>query len=228
MKMIDDEFGFEESIKSGVVDRIFCRYDGNCRIYYNDKSYKQLKIMCSFYNSQYGIPISKDGTTLFVGSWENGLTAYDVISGGVLWKYKPGRVRNILVFSDFLIISRANTAVEKIDVKTGELLASIRSGTLERVFDLGFPFIFADTISGKHCIIDILQMEIIKKYSSKTVNPNRCLSIIITDVVLKNNSITISGTEQYPNKHFDAKVLDGTEAFSRVIDNSFDTLMDKK
>lgn len=221
MKIENTTMGFVQRIEKAGLEKIKCNYKGTCTVYFYDRSPLELNIGCSFYNSQYGIPVSDDGKKLFVGSWETGLCAYDIPSGALLWKFKPGKIRNIFVYADYLIVLRAYTSVVKIDIETGEMLAEVRSSTLERVFDLGAPYIFADRLSGKYGVIDVEKMTVVKKYASKIVNPSECLSLIIGGVVLQDNAITVSGTEEYPQKNFDAKILTGGKPFSRIIDPSF-------
>ena len=223
MKIENTTSGFVETIEKAGIERIECNYNGICTVHFYDRQPRALSVGCSFFNSQYGIPVSQDGTRLFVGSWEAGLCAYDIFSGTLIWRHKPGKIRNILVYPSFLIVSRAYTSIVKIDIQTGKVLAEIRSGTLEHIFDLGAPYIFADTISGKHCIIDTEKMIVVKKYASKVVNPSDCLSLIVRNAVLQDNVITISGLEKYPQKNLDAKILIGGTPFSRVIDPNFIT-----
>lgn len=221
MKIANTKMGFVEIIEKAGLERIECNYDGVCTVYFYERPPKELNIGCSFYNSQYGIPVSEDGKRLFVGSWETGLCAYDILSGVLLWRFKPGKIRHIFVYSDFLIVSRAYTSVVKIDIETGKMLAEVRSGTLERIFNLGAPYIFVDGLSGKHGVIDVEKMTVVRKYASKIVNPSECLSLMIREVVLQDNAITILGMEEYPQKNYDAKMLTGGKPFSRIIDPSF-------
>ena len=224
LKIESIDGGFIEYIDNSPIEKIICKYDCACTIYYRDKSSKSVNAKCSVYNRQYGIPVSNDGTRLFVGDWEKGIYAYDILSGRILWQFMSSRIRNIFVYSEFLVVARAHKGVDKVDLETGKLCASIKSGTLEHIFDLTFPFVFADTISGKHCVIDIEEMRIKKKYSLKVINPFQCLSLMIKDVYLHNNSIIILGTENYPQKKYDSKCAIGGNAFSREIDSCFNPI----
>lgn len=221
MRIENIDFGFLQIIEKSGVEKIVCKYDGICTVYFYDRPPLQLNIGCSSFNAQYGIPISEDGGKLFVGSWEMGLCAYDIMSGRLLWKFRSGRIRNILVYPNFLIVSRAHSSVVKVDIKTGKQLSEIRSGTLERIFKLDASFVFADTMSGKHSIIDIENMRVVKRYLSKTINPNNCLSLMIRDVVLQENVVTIIGLEEYPRKNFEQRTIVRSRPFSRIIDENF-------
>ena len=221
MRIENIDFGFVEVIEHSGIEKIICKYNGICTIYFYDRPPCQINIGCSSFNAQYGIPISEDGRKLFVGSWEMGLCAYDILSGTQLWKYKSGKIRNIFVYPDFLIVARAYSSVVKVDIETGTLLSEIRSGTLERIFKLDTSFIFADTISGKHSVIDIDKMCVVKKYPAKIINPHNCLSLMVRDAVLKENILTIIGLEEYPQKNFTPNTFVRCKPFSRIIDPNF-------
>lgn len=215
--------GFVEIIDNANIEKIICKYNGACTICFYNKPPKELHVECSPYNAQYGMPISEDGSKLFVGSWEKGLYAYSIDSGEVLWKFKPGKIRDIFVYSKFLIVSRAYTSIVKIDIETGGVLGNINSGTLEHIFSLDAAYVFADTLSGKHAVINVEEMVVVKKYRSRDVNPHDCLSLMITNVILQNNIVTICGTEEYPRRRFDSNALLSGKNFSRIIDPDFES-----
>ncbi len=220
------ENGFLEVVNNNIVEKIICDYDGYCTIYFFNKPLRKINVGCSVFNRQYGIPISEDGNKLFVGSWEKGLYAYDITSGKVLWRFKPGKIRNIFVQSKYLIALRAYTSIIKIDINTGELLAEIKSGTIEHIFNIGLPYVFADTIAGKHCVVDTEKMIIFKKYSSKITNPADCLSLMIQNVELQGGKLIISGIEEYPQKTLLEKHMHilGGKSFRRKIDPNFERI----
>lgn len=227
MRLETTDSGFVEIIEKANIEKILCRYNDSCTVFFYDKPPKELHTECSVYNAQYGMPVSDDGSKLFVGSWEKGLHAYSTESGELLWKFRPGRIRDIFVYPEFLIVSRAYTSILKLDIETGHLLGDIKSGTLERIFFLDPSYIFADTVSGKHAVIDVEKMTVVKKYSSKDVNPKDCLSLTITSVALQNSTVTIQGLEQYPKKRFDPHAGAVGKPFSRVVDRDF-KIMDTK
>ena len=200
-------------------------YDGKCTVYFRDKTTKELDVGCDSYNSQYGIPLSEDGSKLFVGSWakdfggnKKGLHAYDINSGALLWRVNEGKIRHIFVYTNYLIALKAYACIFKIDIDSGAILGQIKSGTIENIFNLGFPYVLADTMSGKLSVIDVEKMLIVRKYSTKTVNPFECLSCVIREAVLNDNKLTIYGFEEYPNKNYD---ISGSNEFCRIIDTDF-------
>jgi hypothetical protein len=210
--------GFWEIIQKRTINKLFCDYNGICTIYFYDKSPKELNVGCSVYNRQYGLQISEDEHNLFVGSWEKGLRAYDIESGSLLWKSSDRKIRYIFVYTTYLIALKANGAVFKYDINNGTKIGEIKSGSIEDMYDLGFPYIYVDAVKGKQSIIDVEKMLVVKKYSEKIVNPFNYLSVSIKDIVLRDNVLTISGTEEYPNKDYSKS---GGIAFSRVIDSDF-------
>jgi len=228
-----------ESIKGGIVEyydnelveKVVCTVDGICKVYYHDKPHRELNVGCSSYNCQYGIPVSNDGTKLFVGAWEKGLggfkkglQAYDIESGSLLWRLNEGKIRHIFVYQNYLIVLKAYEAIFKLDVETGEVLDKIKSGTISFIYNLEYPYIFVETLSGKYVVIDTEKMLVVKKYSNKVVNPSDCVSLIILDAVLADNKLTISGFEQYPNNiYIPSKSITVGEKYKRVIDSDFST-----
>jgi hypothetical protein len=91
MRIEDTEYSFIEIIENGIVEKIVCKDDGICTVYFYEKPPKELNVGCSSYNRDYGIPVSEDGSKLFTGSWEKGLggnkkglCAYDIESGSLL------------------------------------------------------------------------------------------------------------------------------------------------
>jgi len=209
--------GFEQKFKNNIIEKITYEHldienpnnkSSICKVYFHDNSSKEflLKYFCCVYNNQYGIPVSEDGRKLFIGTWDKGLIAYDIASGKIIWKYKPSKIRNIFVYSKYLIVARTSASIVKLDIETGKLLAEIKSGTLEHIYDLGYPYIFAETISGKHSVVDIDDMLIVKKYNPKEVNPKNIL--IFHKVFLQDNNLIVSG-------------VNGSKKISKVIDSNF-------
>ena len=226
--------GFVEFFENGSIEKVVCNSyyrpdtdsnEGICTVHFYGKPPKELNIGCDSYNSQYGIPVSEDGTKLFIGSWykglggyEKGLLAYDIDSGSVLWRFKEGKIGAIFVYGKYLIVEKAYTAVYKLDIDNGGILAKISSTTLQQLFHLEYPYVFGDTISGKRSVINVESMEVVKKYNTKVVNPFDCLGLVIQDVSINRNTLVISGFEECPNRNYSIK---GTKDFVRVIDNDF-------
>ena len=203
------------------------KFVGVCTIHFYHKPPKELRNVNfdSGYNSQYGIPISEDGSKLFVGHWEKtldgskrGLEAYDTESGALLWRLHEGKIREIFVYSTYLIALQAGGAVFKAGIDSGEVLGQIKSGTIEQQFELDSPYTLVNAIKGKLSVLDTEKMAVLKTYSPKTVNPSNCLSALIQNVSLQDDVLTISGIEEYPDGDFS---MPEGRAFSRVIDSSF-------
>jgi hypothetical protein len=228
MRIENTKYGFIVIIENGIIEKIVCKYDGICTVYFYEKPPKKLGIGCDVYNRQYGIPVSEDGSKLFIGSWakgeggnKKGLSAYDIETGSLLWNSPEGRIRSIFVYSTYLIAVKSYSAVFKYDINNGSKTGEIKSGTVDHAFDLGFPYIYVDSFKGKQSIIDVEKMSVVKKYSKKIVNPFNCLSVLIQNAVLDDNVLTISGIEEYPNMDHSKS---GGIAFSRVIDTDFNAV----
>jgi len=214
------------------VDNV--KFFGTCTVYFHNKPPKELHNVNfeAGYNSQYGIPVSADGSKLFVGHWrksrgkvKNGLQAYDVESDSLLWWLNEGKIREIFVYSNYLVALQANGAIFKVDIDSGDVLGQIKSGTIESQFELDSPYILVDSIRDQLSVVDTEKMEVVKTYGSiyksKTINPSNCYSIVIREVVLQDDVLTISGFEGCPDGDYSS--LENTD-FTRVIDTSFSSM----
>lgn len=209
--------GFIEYLDHEFVEKICCSYDDSCVVHYYDRPPQKLLIECSSYNSQYGYPVSEDGRMLFVSSWENGLTAYDIATNKILWRYKRSRITAVYVYETYVAAVRYGEAILKLDLHTGEVLEQMRSGTIECSWELQAPYILVETFRGKLSVIDTEKMSVAKAYKEKVVNPNHCLSLILKYIQVENNTLTILGVEEYPNWD---DTLKGQKRFTRVIDTN--------
>ena len=207
-----------------IVEKVACTVDGKSTVYYYNKLPTVLNVGCSSYNCQYGTPVSDDGCKLFVGQWEkrHGLKAYDIKSSSLLWRLPEGKIREIFVYPDYLIVNKTLAAILKLDISSGGILGEIRSGTVENIYNLGSPYVFVDTISGKCAVIDTENFQVVKKYSPKITNPSECLSILIGQVELKDSQLVITGVEKYP--YGDNRNLDSIP-YSRIIDKNFNDFL---
>ena len=123
----------------------------------------------------------------------------------------------VVVYSNYVIAAVYQGAIVKIDINTGEILSIISSGTIEYTRELKAPYIIVDRIKGRLAIVDTNEMTVAKAYKNKIVNPNNCGCILIQDYSIKNNTLSISGVESYPNHDFRIR---GEERFIRVIDDN--------
>ena len=219
MEIVNIEYGFKENIYNGVINKIVCSYDGNCRIYFYDGTIKVINVGCDSFNSQYGIPVSQDGRKIFVGSWETGLNAYNTRTGELVWKFKSTRVCSIFVYSKYVIIIKYGKAIIKLNIDNGEVIEQLNSGTIESIYDIGSNYIFIDMYRGKYSVLNSDTMQICKKYNTKLINPTCSLSVIIQNVSLNNNQLKVKGFEEigYSMDAF-AKNMNN---FERIIDNEF-------
>ncbi len=214
-----NELGFLQKYQNPLIKQIQFCYDGTCTIFFKDGTTRSHFVNCEVaYNEQHGIPLSLDGTKLFVSSWERGLTAYDTMTGETVWHYKTTRVGRVFCFGSFLIAHRYVVALQQVDVLSGELRNEIKSRALERVCALDNKHLFVDRLKGKRCIMDAETMEIIKRYNEKIVNPFNCLSHCIREAELRDGQLFIEGFERCRNRNIND---DETKDFYRMIDSDF-------
>jgi len=216
--------GFAQHFDNDVIEKIVCNTSsGVCTVHFHNRPPKDLDIGCSGYNHQYGIPISKDGSKLFVGSWDRsvdgvkkGLVAYDIETGSVLWRFHQGRIRNVFVYDDYVVASKSYEAIYKFNIENGEMLEKVKGTTVDHIFDTGTKYVLTETLS----IIDTEKMISVKKYSSKIANPLNSGFFYIEGAALQSNKLTISGWEQPPQWTYDSDSPRGVP-FERVIDTDF-------
>ena len=212
------ENGFTQHLNHKHVEKILCKYDEGCTVYYYNEPPKFLAVECEVYNRRLGFPVSEDGTMLFTTSWENGLTAYRIADGSIVWRYKRTRMKNIFTYPSYVIASRYGKSIIKYDLNTGEILGEINSGTIEDVWKLTSPYILVEMIRGKLSVVNTETMTVVKVYKQDVINPNHCLAQIILGYQLKDNVLSIYGSEEYPN--YDDTIV-GDISYNRVIDSDF-------
>ena len=217
--------GFIEYPENEFIEKIRFVYDiydnnthrGSCTVYYYHEPPRTIFVECTIYNRLLGYPVSEDGKTLFVSSWENGLIAYDIATNEVLWRLKSTRIKKVTAYSTYVAAVKYGEAILKLDLHTGEVLGQMKSGTIESSWELQAPYILVSNFRGKLSVVNTKEMSVAKAYKEKTINPNSCCSLLIQEVKENDNALIISGLEEYPNWNFGAK---GQKPFERIIDTS--------
>ena len=214
--------GFAQIPDNPLISRIVIKYcdlfRSDCDVFCKNMEVYHLKIMCSVFNSQYGLATSSDGKMLISGTWERGIFAYNIQSGLLVWRYPKGKSRTIIVSDNELIIARAYSSVFKLDIDSGNKKESeIKTGSLENIYPLNNELFFLNSFRGQCCVVSNKDLRIVHVFGKSETNPNHCLSFIINEVKLnRSNTITIKGYEDYPNSSFDPSSLIGTH-FSREL-----------
>lgn len=214
------EGGFWQYVDHTMLSKIWSEFDsGAITVFYKNGSTKTVMADCAGYNSQYGTPVSDDGRKLVIGAWEKrqGLRCYSIEKGNMIWQLHIPRVRQVFCFSDYLAVLEAKKALLKINLDNGEILAHIRSNTIENQFWISKHLVFVDSIKGTPCVINTESMRIVKEYPLSVVNPNSRKSFIINNVELSESGITIFGFESVSNE----KSRFALSPFSRIIDAGF-------
>ena len=101
----------------------------------------------------------------------------------------------------------------KIDISDGQLLATIKSGTILRHYKLIDSFVLVNSVRGKLSLLDTKQMEIIKQYSKKIFDPANYPATLLRAELHKNQLIIHGGLDQSID-------VNGWTAFQRVIDEN--------
>lgn len=199
---------FEEYFDSKIISKVVCAYDGLCSVYFCDGRICTFATVASGYNSQYGIPVSLDGKTLFVSSWETGVHAYNIDTGKEIWHFKSTRIMSVYASEAYVVAVRYGEAVLKLDIADGAKVGELRSGTIEASYELDFLHILVNTYRGKLSVIDMDSLSVVRQYPDSLINPYKAISFMIREVFLDRNKLTIAG-------------LEGPSSFCRIIDDCF-------
>ena len=93
----------------------------------NGEVYKWHCKYLSCYTMQMGVSVSRDGSKVFVQTWEMGILCYDSRTGERLWKTRSRRgVTTVVVNEKTLCCHRHDYSLELIDIETGEVLREKR------------------------------------------------------------------------------------------------------
>lgn len=197
MDIIRTSNGFTEILEHSVINHIEFDFNGTCKVFYSDGTVKNVIIRANVYHLQYGIPASEDGTILFLGNWDDGIWAIDINTNMLRWHIRQKKVRKIFAYDQYITALKQGSSIYKIDIKTGEILAEIRSSTIEKYFKLDNQRVLVDRIKGKLSIVNTQKMIVEKTFSREEVNPNSCLSLIIQKAFYMDGDLYISGFEKF-------------------------------
>lgn len=193
MRIKEIHHGFETIIKDGITKKVVCWYNGTCEVVYEKAANKILNIPVSFFNSQYGVPISGDGKIVYVTSWEDGVFAYSVDTNELLWRYKSTRIQDIVYRDDYIVVKKYGESIIKLNAKTGELITLLKSTTISSMYYLRDNYIFIEYYRGKLAVVDIDAMEVVKDYPAGAARIVGYAHHCIQEAYLKKNKLIVEG-----------------------------------
>lgn len=182
-----------------AIRRVEVLYDsGQCTILFRDgTSSSFLHDWEAYHVAYYGLSFTRDGKTVFTGSWEKGVYALDTASGKIIWHYRCTKIRELFAFSNYLVAMRFGDSLCKIDSTAGTLLGRLSGSAFESCWRLDDKHILIESKYGKLCVVDTDLMQIVHKYGAQVFNPNGCIGLVIQNAWKKNGSVMISGIEEY-------------------------------
>ena len=182
-----------------AIRKVELLYDsGLCTILFRDgTSSSFLHDWEAYHVAYYGLSFTRDGKTVFTGSWEKGVYALDTASGKIIWHYRCTKIRELFAFSNYLVAMRFGDSLCKIDSTAGTLLGRLSGSAFESCWRLDDKHILIESKYGKLCVIDTDLMQIVHKYGAQVFNPNGCIGLVIQNAWKKNGSVMISGIEEY-------------------------------
>lgn len=216
------EGGFWQLLDHPKITKMWAEYSsGAITLYYRDGRNQTLLTKCTGYNSQYGTPVSNDGSKLFVGAWEKnpGLRCYSTEQCDTIWKINYGRIRQVFCFDDYLAVLKAQDALLKIEINSGKIIAQINSSSIENQYLLSKHLVFVESINNEFCVVNTQAMKITKEYPQSVLNPNKCKSFIVNHVELVGRQIIVSGFESLAKDN--SSVCPSLIPYRRIIDECF-------
>jgi hypothetical protein len=180
-------------------DRSLCRTfsDANMLVAEFDTVYEQV------YNAQYSVPLSTDGNLLYVPTWNRGLFCYDTHSGTLVWRQGPGKVRQIEVVGDSLVIEMADRGIYVRDARTGRLVREVKLGSIEAFIRVGPTELFAGPKRNRFYLLDLPSLQVSHEIPGSMLNPRGCLSFMVLEAHLTGDALVLSGWERYPDGNYD-------------------------
>lgn len=206
---------FIQKYEHPYVREIQLYYDDHtCRILFTNGTEKEHSFhFDAVYISQFGVPLSKDGSTIFISDWEKGLFAYSTDTGKLRWHFKSTKIVECLVCDLVIVATKRYDSLLVLDIETGRILKQLKSRTIESVFQLTEDAFLVNSLRGKITIVETATLETLKVFSEKEINPHDCLSLIITNATIQDGNLVLCGFEGYRHKnHLD----DHMERFERV------------
>ena len=187
-----------QNVKNGIIDHIECYFDKKrVRVIYETGKITDLLFDIGVYNSQFNnVPLSSSRNWIFWSSWDKGISAFDLITGNMVWNKKGCKYRKILVFDDYIISLQQYNRLVKIKIENGSDLNEIKTGTINGIYKLDNQYIAADSIRGKLTIYDTRDMSVLKEYPKsiyKQQYDDGDYYFTIRDLWIENNSLLAEG-----------------------------------
>jgi hypothetical protein len=180
-------------------DRSLCRTfsDANMLVAEFDTVYEPA------YNAQYSVPLSTDGQLLYVPTWSRGLFCYDTHSGALVWRQGPGKVCQVEVVEDSLVIEMADRGIYVRDARTGRLVKEVKLASIQAFIRVSPTELFAGPKRNRYHLLDLPSLHISHEIPGRTLNPRGCLSFIVLEAHLTGDALVVSGWEQYPDGNYE-------------------------
>ncbi|MBQ9940505.1 MAG: hypothetical protein IJO74_03080 [Clostridia bacterium] len=160
-------------------------------VFYTDGTTKDFIMNMDGYNMQFrNIPISVERNWIFWGSWRNGLRAYDLLTGNLVWKINGGNYANILVYGQYLIAVRRNNRLLRLNIENGDILNESKSGLSMNAYALDDRYFCFVKERSNSLVYDATDFSIYKQYPHKNHLPS---NFIVRDTWLEDNRLLTEG-----------------------------------
>lgn len=192
--------GMRQTYQNPLVCEIRLLYSGDCMIRFADGTIKTAQIPSDpLYVAQYGIPLSEDGKFMAIGSWENGVSVYSTETCNLLWRCRTARIRQVFIYRSCVIAVKHGTGLLQFDLETGRKLREVRSTTVEAAYLLRDGMALVCSIKGKCALVRLEDLAVERLFPKAAINPNHCLSLVITGASAEKDRIIVQGFESWCN-----------------------------
>lgn len=192
--------GLIQTYKNPIIHQIMLRFNGDCTISFLNGTEKTWRIPCDpVYIEQYGIPLSADGRFMAIPSWEMGISVYSTKTGALLWKHLSKKIRQVFFYQDSIAAVKCGESIFQLNLADGHKMREIRSSSIEAAYDLRDGLVLVCSIKGKYSLIHMNDFTIVRQFSKSTIDPNKCLSTVITGATVENGKIIMHGFEYGSN-----------------------------
>lgn len=148
----------------------------------------------SSYIFQFGIAVSKDGSYVFIQTWESGLFCLSSQTGEVIWRTESKRgITNIFVNDTNVLAHQHDRALQLLDIHTGKVLKEKRPATAWGFTSLDHGHIICQVTARRWEIINAQTLEVAETFTHKDFT-NGHTDYCIRDIALTDDGrIQVSG-----------------------------------
>ncbi len=171
----------------------------------------------SSYLFQFGIAVSKDGSCVFIQTWENGLFCLSSQTGEVIWRTESKRgITNIFVNDITVLVHQHDRALQLLDIHTGKVLKEKRPATAWGFTALDHGHVICQVTARRWEILDPQSLDVVASFTHKQFTGDHTDYCVRDIRLLEDGSIQVSGFQNVWDKSDPKKRLPNLE-FTHLV-----------